>query len=155
MPLAPQNFQPLPFHHVFWMDAMLSFLSDNASTTSPAIPVSESTFQVPIWNPPAFSVHQPLGHNYLCILTGFPHLLFAYSRHVKLQCYLKIKWPIVLNKNVTHIITDLDFNAVFQICIHAIKCGSATVIAYIALLVAFANTELSRFQSYVCWMTDC
>jgi len=79
------DLQPLPFHRVSWMHATSTFLSDNASTTSP---VSESTFQVQTQNPQPF--RSPLApgrdiiYTTLCPSTGlccipalFPHLLFA------------------------------------------------------------------------------
>jgi len=42
----------------------VNFLSDDTSTTSPALPVSELTFQVPTRNPSLSTVHQPLDHHY-------------------------------------------------------------------------------------------
>ena len=41
----------LPLHHVSWMHATSTFLSDNASATSPALPVNMSAFDVPTGYP--------------------------------------------------------------------------------------------------------
>jgi len=59
------------FPSCFLMHATSTFLSDNASTTSPALPVSKSTFQVPTRNP------QPFHTGLCCVPAGFPHLLFV------------------------------------------------------------------------------
>jgi len=53
-PWAPKNLQPVPFHLVSWMHPTFTFLSANASTSSPALPVNESTFQVPTRNSQPF-----------------------------------------------------------------------------------------------------
>jgi len=89
-PLALQNLQPLPFRRVSWMYAMLTFLSDYASTTSPALPASESTFQVPTRNCQPFhspsalrsSFTQPcaLARGCAAFQLGFP--TFCLHRHV-------------------------------------------------------------------------
>jgi len=42
--------QPLPLHHVSWMHATSTSLSANASINPLALPVSESTFQIPTQN---------------------------------------------------------------------------------------------------------
>ena len=51
--LAPKNLQPLPLHLVSWILATSTSLSAN-TTSSPAFPVNESTFQVPTRNPQRF-----------------------------------------------------------------------------------------------------
>ena len=47
LPIAPKNLHPEPLHRVSWTHATSVHLSANASTSSPDLPVSESTFQVP------------------------------------------------------------------------------------------------------------
>jgi len=47
LPIAPKNLHPEPLHRVSWTHATSIRLSANASTSSPDLPVSESTFQVP------------------------------------------------------------------------------------------------------------
>jgi len=51
LPWAPKNLQPQPVHLVSWIHPTSTSLSTNASTSSPALPVNESTFQVPTRNP--------------------------------------------------------------------------------------------------------
>ena len=50
---VPKSLQPLP-HLVSWRHPTSTSLSANASTSSPALPVNESTFQVPTRNPQPF-----------------------------------------------------------------------------------------------------
>ena len=47
LPTAPKNLHPEPLHRVSWTHAKSIRLSASASTSSPDLPVSESTFQVP------------------------------------------------------------------------------------------------------------
>jgi len=47
LPIAPKNLHPEPLHRVSWTHATSIRLSANASTSSPDLSVSESTFQVP------------------------------------------------------------------------------------------------------------
>jgi len=46
LPIAPKNLHPEPLHRVSWTHATSIRLSANASTSSPDLLVSESTFQV-------------------------------------------------------------------------------------------------------------
>ena len=47
LPLAPQNLRPLLFHLLSCIHAISIHLFARTSTNSPAVPLSESTFQVP------------------------------------------------------------------------------------------------------------
>ena len=87
--LAPQNLQPVPFHHVSWMPAISSFLSDNASTTSLALPVSE--------HPSTRLCCVPAGFLNSCLLrhvgvpTGwYPNIISLFAIFRILWCKMKI-----------------------------------------------------------------
>jgi len=54
LPWAPKNLQPLPLHLASWIHPTSTYLSANASTSSPALPVNKSTFQIPTRNPQPF-----------------------------------------------------------------------------------------------------
>jgi len=108
-PLAPKNLQPLTLHHVSWMLITSTSLSANASISSPALPITESTFQVLTRNSqPLSSWSQPTALAQTCasLWLGFP--TSSLCRHVEAPTgwYPTIirsspqKWPNKPGKNV-------------------------------------------------------